>query len=238
MKLLGLASPGLLVSVRSVAEAEAALAGGAALLDVKEPRNGSLGRAPAHALSAILDWVRSRRPVSAAMGEVVEDQPPCLDARLSFIKWGLAGSDRLAWRDLLTPHLQRPGHPQVVVVAYADWQCARAPSLADVVTFACQKSGNVLLIDTHCKDPDSRTKGQAPTLLDWVSCEEIVDVCAQCRSAGVRVALAGSLGRREIKRLKPARPDWLGVRGAVCEGGRAGTVDTGLVRDLARLLHD
>ena len=37
--------PGLLVSVRSGAEAEAALAGGADLIDVKEPTRGALGRA-------------------------------------------------------------------------------------------------------------------------------------------------------------------------------------------------
>ena len=36
----------LLVSVRSAAEAEEALAGGAALIDVKEPANGPLGKAP------------------------------------------------------------------------------------------------------------------------------------------------------------------------------------------------
>ena len=34
---------GLLVSVRDAAEAEAALRGGATLIDVKEPRHGSLG---------------------------------------------------------------------------------------------------------------------------------------------------------------------------------------------------
>ena len=38
---------GLLVSVRDADEAEAALRGGAALIDVKEPRHGSLGRASA-----------------------------------------------------------------------------------------------------------------------------------------------------------------------------------------------
>src|SRR5947209_8028398 len=38
-------APGLLVSVRSAAEARAALDGGAALIDIKEPARGPLGRA-------------------------------------------------------------------------------------------------------------------------------------------------------------------------------------------------
>ena len=44
----------LLVSVRSVEEAEAALAGGADLIDVKEPTRGSLGRADDAVIAAIL----------------------------------------------------------------------------------------------------------------------------------------------------------------------------------------
>jgi uncharacterized protein (UPF0264 family) len=62
----------LLVSVRSAAEAEAALAGGAALIDVKEPARGSLGRADEAVIRAVLGAVAGRRPVSAALGELAE----------------------------------------------------------------------------------------------------------------------------------------------------------------------
>ena len=60
----------LLVSVRSKVEALAALAGGAAIIDVKEPLNGPLGRAH----FAVWHEVRERRPppspVSVALGEL------------------------------------------------------------------------------------------------------------------------------------------------------------------------
>src|SRR5262249_14206859 len=62
----------LLVSVRSEAEARAALAGGAAIIDVKEPSLGSLGMA-----SRII-WRRVRRVVprstivSVALGELTD----------------------------------------------------------------------------------------------------------------------------------------------------------------------
>jgi uncharacterized protein (UPF0264 family) len=62
----------LLVSVRSAAEAEAALAGGAGLIDVKEPARGALGRADAAVIAAVVRAVGGRRPVSAALGELAE----------------------------------------------------------------------------------------------------------------------------------------------------------------------
>src|SRR5437879_2488209 len=65
-------APGLLVSVRSSEEAAAALAGGAHVIDIKEPAHGSLGRADDQTVSAVLACVAGRRPVSAALGELVD----------------------------------------------------------------------------------------------------------------------------------------------------------------------
>src|SRR5262245_65855688 len=89
---------GLLVSVRSAAEAEVALAGGATLIDVKEPARGSLGRADDMTIAAVLHVVAGRRPVSAALGELVDKSslPRC--SGLAFVEWGLAGAARLDWR--------------------------------------------------------------------------------------------------------------------------------------------
>ena len=56
----------LLVSVRSAAEALTALAGGAALIDAKEPASGSLGRADDAVIrdivTAVAGWRRSVPP--------------------------------------------------------------------------------------------------------------------------------------------------------------------------------
>jgi uncharacterized protein (UPF0264 family) len=62
----------LLVSVRSPVEAEAALAGGAGIIDVKEPRNGPLGRARAEVWREVQLAVTHRVPVSVALGELNE----------------------------------------------------------------------------------------------------------------------------------------------------------------------
>jgi uncharacterized protein (UPF0264 family) len=248
---------GLLVSVRSPEEAEAAIAGGADIIDIKEPMNGSLGRATDETILAVLERVAGRHPVSAALGELIDDLPVFHDPRLAFVKWGLAGCGTSFlrspfsvlgssfvygsndeprtenWRTKLEVALARPGNPRTVLVAYADWQCAQAPPLEDVVTRACQEPGNVLLIDTHCKGPGKQRKNR-PTLLDWLPLDEIRSVCRRCRAGGVRVALAGSLDFATIMRLRPVDPDWFAVRGAVCaDGNRQGTIDAGTVRRLA-----
>src|SRR2546421_8597639 len=85
-------NPGLLVSVRSAVEAVAALHGGAALIDVKEPRRGSLGRAEDATIAAVVACIAGRVPVSAALGELVEPESvPYAGSGLAFMKWGLAG---------------------------------------------------------------------------------------------------------------------------------------------------
>jgi len=59
---------GLLVSVRTAAEATEALAGGASIIDVKEPRAGPLGAASPSVIGAIAREVRRQRPWTIACG--------------------------------------------------------------------------------------------------------------------------------------------------------------------------
>lgn len=226
--------PGLLISVRSASEALAALEGGAALIDVKEPANGPLGHAADQAIADVVATVARQRPVSAALGELLDDRCETLPAGLSFVKWGLAGhASDLSWHRCLSARWSLG--PQVVAVAYADWQCARAPSVEEVIQFAADRRG-VVLIDTHCKEA-SGLRQHRPTLLDWAPAALICRWCEQCRAAGVRIALAGSLGMAEIAELAPARPDWFAVRGAACNGGRHGIVSATKVRDLLAVIH-
>jgi uncharacterized protein (UPF0264 family) len=222
----------LLVSVRSATEAEAALAGGAALIDVKEPRHGSLGFAGARTIAAVVRGVGGRCPVSAALGELAENHR-ISHASLAFAKWGLAGCRvRPHWPDELrhAASLLPPGC-RPVAVAYADTARAQAPALPEVCAFACSQGWGAFLIDTWRKD--------GTTLLDWLSVEELRELRARCRAAELPMALAGSLGVEEIGSLRALRPDWFAVRGAACSGGqRTGAIDTGHVRRLVNRLAE
>ncbi|MGH9676406.1 MAG: (5-formylfuran-3-yl)methyl phosphate synthase [Candidatus Acidiferrum sp.] len=222
----------LLVSVRNSGEAEAALLGGASIVDIKEPSRGSLGRADLTTIEEIVSAVGGRVPVSAAMGELSEGCPERLPRGISFFKWGLAGQANSEWRQRLGDAVRKvmvtAPDAVVVTVAYADWDAANASALEDVCDYVrCQ--GGVFLLDTFSKSLER-------TLFDYLSISEIIVLSRRLRSSNVRVALAGSLGRNEIAKLLPAEPAWFAVRGAVCDGGRAGTVSAGKVRELVNLI--
>ena len=225
----------LLVSVRSANEARAALEGGAALIDVKEPTNGPLGRADDRTVGEVLRSVAGRRPVSIALGEWLENPLPYAGPGAAFLKWGLAGCrDHPGWRRNLSAAVEqvegRAAGCRVVAVAYADWRRAAAPRVEQVIEFARARPGGVLLLDTY-------GKGDGRTLLDWLSVAEIGMVCRRCRDAGIRLALAGSLGAEGIRQLLPLRPDWFAVRGAACRrADRHGPICSARVRALVRLL--
>jgi (5-formylfuran-3-yl)methyl phosphate synthase len=221
---------GLLVSVRSLAEARAALAGGAALIDVKEPARGSLGRADDETIAAVVDFAAKYLPVSAALGELLDGDMGSPRPGLSYVKWGLAGCGRRGeWRQELLrarTQLQRTSPScRPVAVAYADWQRANAPSVQEVIAVACRDGFNTVLLDTWCKD--------GGTLLDRLSLAEVLGLCSACRAAGIRVALAGNLSSREIERLRNTQPTWFAVRSAVCRGrNRQQPIDREAVREL------
>ena len=205
------------------------------MIDVKEPRNGSLGRAPVDAIEAITKLISPKKPVSAALGELGENLPlPALNG-LSYVKWGLAGCGRESdWRRKLLVARQRIcsslPNCDVVAVAYADWQQAGAPPSADVCEFACTHAFKVLLIDTWTKD--------GRTLLDWLAIDDILSFVHKCRTAGLRIALAGKLGKRAITILRSVEPDWFAVRSSVCrQGKREQAIDPDAVRALVNLIN-
>jgi uncharacterized protein (UPF0264 family) len=224
----------LLVSVRSVPEALAALEGGADLIDVKEPTRGSLGRADQQTTADIVGCLAGRRPVSAALGELLETPGRFSVPGVGYAKWGLARcSERRDWQRLLAEAADRlrdemPGC-RLVPVAYADHVRASAPSTSQVLRFARRQGCAALLLDTFRKDGRS--------LLDWMSVRAVCHLCRACHAAGIRIAVAGSLGAAEIRALLPAEPDWFAVRGAVCRGDRrTSSIDPIRVHRLAELL--
>jgi uncharacterized protein (UPF0264 family) len=226
---------GLLVSVRSAAEALIALDGGASIIDVKEPSRGSLGRADEATIAEVVRAVAGRRPVSAALGELLDDPPPPTVSGLAYAKWGLAGCGAKAdWSAQLAAASTRlrERHPicQPVAVAYADASRADAPPPAAVVDVARRLMLGIILFDTHAKD------GRG--LLDWMPLATILRLLEVARAGGLKVALAGSLGAKDVATLREASPDWFAVRGAACHRGhREGCLDGGAVQRLVRLVE-
>jgi uncharacterized protein (UPF0264 family) len=231
------ASVRLLVSVRDAEEAEAALAGGADLIDIKEPRLGSLGKAADTSIAEIVKQVAGRRPLSAALGELADWDDSTrlqIDPAVRLLKIGLAylGS-RSDWRKRLEAFRLKISESTcggLVFAAYADWRRAEAPSVEQIAELALGSNAQAFLIDTWRKD--------GTTLLDWITMETLAAICDRFRRHGIPVALAGSLGPGQIRALSAMRPTWLAVRGAACIGGRDGTIDSERVRNLAAELKN
>ncbi|HVK18452.1 MAG TPA: (5-formylfuran-3-yl)methyl phosphate synthase [Fimbriiglobus sp.] len=215
---------GLLVSVRSAEEAATALDAGADLIDVKDPTKGPLGMAHHETVAAVIEAVGGEVPVSAALGEwspnVLTAAHWHLELPLTYVKWGLAGyKGNAAWgEELLETRRQVPAGPEVVAVAYADWEKAGTVPPAEVARFAKRFRYRAFLLDTFSKD--------GKTLLDWMTPAEVAELVAGLKRGGVQVAVGGSLKLEQIKQLKNVAPDWFAVRGAICAGGkRDGVLD-------------
>jgi len=226
----------LLVSVRSADEARSALAGGASIIDVKEPDHGSLGRAPWSVWQDVRTVVSTAAPISVALGELPDwlashcpVPPPRAWAGISFCKLGLAGTDvnwQRAWRAVRS-RLDANNSPAWIAVTYADWQNAQAPDPESILEQAvCTDRIVGVLVDTWDKT--------RPIELDecWVSRAERV------RQAGKLVAMAGGLDGRSIATLGRIAPDIVAVRGAAClDGNRRSSIDPGRVGELSRLVR-
>ena len=156
----------LLVSVRSAAEVDPALRGGADIIDAKEPSRGSLGSVSPATLAEILAVVPPECPFSIALGDLASPEEAItaiatleLPARPAptYLKLGFAGvrSPGMVSSILATAvaAVADTGSTALVVaVAYAD--AARAGTLTpEIMSGRAHDAGAAgVLLDTHTKD--------------------------------------------------------------------------------------
>jgi len=220
---------GLLVSVRNAEEARAALLGGADIIDVKEPRNGSLGAASAEVWEAVAAVVTDEVLLSLALGELSDFDPrqaAQVPASTDYAKIGLAGCAEMpdwperwqqAW-DCLPIHVER------VAVCYVDQQQAVAPGWQEILQQALVAGCKCLLLDTFDK--------RAGNLFEHWNQRQLADTVAQAASEGLFVVAGGSIQAQHQPMLVASGVRFLAVRGAVCRGARTGPLEAGLVKQL------
>ena len=232
----------LLISVRNVSEALVALKGGADILDVKNPAEGSLGANFPWVIAEIKRVTRSAVPISAAIGDFPNLPGSAalaafgaLNAGADIVKIGLKGPRDKGAASYLVEQVVKAvknvkGSAKVVVCAYGDYKRAGTIDPASIPEITGNCGADVAMVDTAIKD------GRA--LTDFLSIEDLKAFVEDAHSRGVWAALAGSLGFEEVRALKDLNPEVIGVRGAVCAGGdRKATLSLGLVRRLKRILE-
>lgn len=230
----------LLVSVVTAAEARAALLGGADVIDAKDPRRGALGAVTPRALRAICTAVRSRRLVSAALGDVLDEAGIARAAGaaattgVAYVKVGFRGVTSPDRALALTTAAVRAGRTTagattVVAVAYADATRAGSLSPSALVEIAARAGAGGVLLDTAFKD--------AGGLFELLPPERVGAWVNAARAAGLMVGLAGGLAAGDLGTVAALGADIVGVRGAACTGGRTGSVSRSRVTRLSASLY-
>jgi uncharacterized protein (UPF0264 family) len=227
----------LMVSVISPEEVPVALAGGADILDVKNPVEGSLGAPLVH----VLQGVRAAAPGSIQVSAAIGDMPNlpgtaslaalgAASCGVDFVKVGLYGpknEDEAVY--LLGAVRQAVGaYPAVKIIAagYADAQRVGAldPCLLPGIARKAGVAG--CLLDTAIKDGHN--------LFDFLAPAELHSLAEEAHARDLLFALAGALQVEHLWQAQEAGADIVGVRTAACrDNQRKGPLDV----EKIRLLH-
>ena len=207
----------MLASVTGPDEAEAAVAGGADIVDLKDPAQGALGAVDVATAAAAVARVAGRRPCSAVTGDLPMEPQAVLAAAeamagtgVAYVKVGVfPGGDPTAVIRALAPLSARV---QLVAVLFADL----APDLALLPQLAAAGFTGAML--------DTARKGEG-RLLDHMALPALRRSVVACHANGLLCGLAGALEPPDVPRLLLLDPDFLGFRGALCASGRAGALD-------------
>jgi uncharacterized protein (UPF0264 family) len=217
----------LLVSVRSADEAREAWAAGVDLVDLKEPKRGPLGAVDWQVAAEVASLAAGRTPLSMALGELVDretEAPRSVPRGVSYAKLGMAGAaTQPDWPERWRAALESmPAVTTKVAVIYADWREARAPEPGDVLAQGRKLGCGALLVDTWQKT------GRG--LLECLNAFKLAELLAQARAGGMLSVMGGSLTWDAVAPVLELAPDYVAVRGAVCQGSRLGALDGKLVK--------
>ncbi|MEM3613923.1 MAG: (5-formylfuran-3-yl)methyl phosphate synthase [Nitrososphaerales archaeon] len=231
----------LLVSVTSLREAIEALAGGADIIDVKNPKEGALGASTPNLVSKMRAALRNVE-LSATLGDL-----PNLPGTASFAAFGaaMAGADYVkvglfgskAVNDAIRLSSKvvdacRGTGSKVILAAYADYKRFNGlnPLLLPKVASASGADG--VLVDVQRKD--------GGCVFDYLTQEELRKLSVDARNLGLISALAGGLKAADVGCVQQLGFQVFGVRRAVCKVKPNGSrvLDRSLVASLRRAIRE
>ncbi|RJS75404.1 (5-formylfuran-3-yl)methyl phosphate synthase [Methanophagales archaeon] len=235
----------LLVSPKDMEEAKAVIRGNADIIDVKNPKEGSLGANFPWIIKSIRALVEKEKgngmKISAAIGDF--DYKPgtaslaALGAAVAGAEYIKVGLHKIKTKqeaiDLLTGVVKAVKDfaptKKVVSAFYADYKRINSISPFEITAIGAEVEIDVAMIDTGIKDGKST--------LEFLSEEELKTFVLESKALGLLTALAGSLKFEDVSAIKEIGPDIIGVRGMVCGGNREDSVRAELVRELKRMVR-
>jgi uncharacterized protein (UPF0264 family) len=232
----------LLVSPKDEGEALEAANGGADIIDVKNPAEGSLGASFPWIIRRVREIIPLEIDISATLGDLPNLPGTASLASLgaavsgaNYVKVGLMGPssvDEAAY--LMSCVVRSVGQldPPVKVVAagYADWKRARTIDPLLIPEIAKRSSSQIAMIDTKIKDGNR--------LFNFLSQQDLEYFVATSHKMGLSAALAGSIQKEDIPILLRLNVDIIGVRTAACEGldRVSGRISRKKVRELVDII--
>ncbi|MCX8177830.1 MAG: (5-formylfuran-3-yl)methyl phosphate synthase [Candidatus Bathyarchaeota archaeon] len=212
----------LLVSVRDLEEALNALRGGAHIIDVKNPEEGSLGAHHPTVIRSISKAVYGRAEVSATLGDLPNLPGTASLAALGaaasgacYVKAGLFGVKTPAEAEALLRAVCRAVEDyevKVIAAGYADHKHVGCVNPLELPEAAYRAGAHGVMIDVKEKNPPRK-------LFEYMGDAELRRYIKEAHSLNLIVALAGSLGLEDVSRVHSLGADIIGVRRGACRGG-------------------
>ncbi len=229
----------LLVSPINLQEAKEALEGGADIIDVKNPKEGSLGANFPWIIREIKSLLPKNVELSATLGDL--DFKPgtaslaaygLVSIGVDYVKAGFFGvqeEQALEMAGKIKRAIEGSGS-KLVIAGYAEYNDIGCVSPFLLPKIAADAGAHVVMIDT------ARKNGRS--LLYHHDLDELKTFVDDSHTYGLKAALAGSLKMGDIGRLKEIAPDIIGVRGLVCSDGDrvAGKISSERVKTLKEFI--
>jgi uncharacterized protein (UPF0264 family) len=210
----------LLISPKNEKEAAEAVAGGADIIDVKNPKEGPLGANFPWIIKRIRQVTPANIEVSCTLGEVPNLPGSMALASLgaaatgvNYIKAGLYGLKTLEGAVYLMRSVTKAAkdyNPAIKVVAsgYADAGRISTVDPLLVPKIAHEAQADIAMLDTAIKD--------GKNLFNFLAKPQLQRFVETAHGYGLQAALAGSLQKEDLPEVYALGADVVGVRGAAC----------------------
>jgi (5-formylfuran-3-yl)methyl phosphate synthase len=234
----------LLISPINTDEARESIAGGADIVDVKNPKEGSLGANFPWVIRNIRNITPEGMHVSATLGDVPY-KPGTISLAAAgavvsgadYIKVGLYGTKNYdealeVMENVVKSVREFDKNALVVASGYADAHRVGAVDPMEIPKVAAEAGADLAMVDTAVKD--------GKTLFDFMDINKLQEFNNMIHDHGLKSALAGSIKKDQLKLLYDIGCDVVGIRGAACTGGdrNKGSIHRSAVRELKGMIEN
>ncbi|MCW3976443.1 MAG: (5-formylfuran-3-yl)methyl phosphate synthase [Candidatus Bathyarchaeota archaeon] len=212
----------LLVSVVNKTEALEAIKGRANIIDVKNPKEGSLGANFPRVIRQVKEIVPNNVEVSATIGDLPNLPGTASLAALGattsgadYVKAGLFGVKTSVEATILMKEVcmavrDYSDASKVIAAGYADFKNVGCVNPLKLPPIAYKAKADGVMIDVKIKDSESK-------LFNFLDDKELKKFVEEAHDFNLIAALAGSLDTQDLPRLYDLGADVIGVRKAVCD---------------------